>query len=541
MPSQSAHLIFFLMLALMVSLAIIPAMIRLAPRFGMIDLPDPRKVHAKPIARVGGVGIVSGSILALVLALPMSPLLTAFLFGAMVLFVIGLIDDRADIGHYPKFLGQFLAVGVVIFVGDLWVQRVPFVPGGELPPSVGIPFTFVAMVGVINALNHSDGLDGLAGGEAMLSLMAMGLIAYWADDNLALGIALSSLGGLLGFLRYNNHPARVFMGDSGSQFLGFTIGFLALLLTQRSNTALSPALPTLLIGLPVIDILSVFYLRISGGMHWFKASRNHIHHRLLDLGFAHAESVVIIYAIQAFMVISAVLLRYHQDILVLSIYLGVAFVVLASLLVAERSGWRARQGKREGGLLNLSIFVGKSLSQRLSQTAVLLMVPAYFAFHGFAQPATEAWVNLFALAVASILMLSIFVERFDRSAITWLAAYSSVILIAYVHYVQGAGWQFLSSAFFFVFAVAIMIAVKTSSIETFRTTPLDYLIAMIVAGLILFHDELSLDEATSSAIIKSVIVLYGVEYLMNCTGHLPKISRAVIAVTLGSLALRGMV
>ena len=277
----------FLILGIFLSMLTIPVAIRAAPYLGMVDKPDARKVHARPIPRVGGVGITLGAVIPLMFLLPHDDLLRSFLIASTVLFVFGAWDDARELGHWFKFVGQFLAVGIVVFYGDLWVERFPFLDGAALPASVGKPFTVLAMVGVINAINHSDGLDGLAGGESLLSLIVMGFLAYMADDSLGVLISCAVAGGVLGFLRFNTHPAVIFMGDAGSQFLGFAIGFLAVYLTQVAHPALSPALPLLLIGLPIADINAVFYLRVSGGMNWFKATRNHVHHRLLDLGFEH--------------------------------------------------------------------------------------------------------------------------------------------------------------------------------------------------------------------------------------------------------------
>ena len=192
-------------------------------------------------------------------------------------------------------------------------------------------FTVVAMVGVINAINHSDGLDGLAGGESLLSLGAIAYLAYQADDVSAALIALATMGGVFGFLRFNSHPARVFMGDGGSQFLGFTLAFLVAYLLEVSNPALSPALPALLLGLPVVDILSVLVRRLRGGMNLFKATKNHVHHRLLERGFYHYESVMVIYSVQVTLVLAGVLLPYESDALIIGFYLlvcGMLFVWL---------------------------------------------------------------------------------------------------------------------------------------------------------------------------------------------------------------------
>ncbi len=155
-------------------------------------------------------------------------------------------------------------------------------------------------------------------------------------------ISLATAGGLLGFMRFNTYPARIFMGDGGSQFLGYTLGILAVLLTQEVNPVLSPALPLLLLGLPIADILAVFAQRIYHKMNWFRASKNHIHHRLLDLGFHHYESVIVVYSVQALLVLCAVLMPYAMDASILLTYLVVVSAVFVFLYLAERGGWRLR-------------------------------------------------------------------------------------------------------------------------------------------------------------------------------------------------------
>ena len=302
-------------------MALIPLMIRLAPALGMMDKPDPRKVHAVPIPRVGGVGIVLGALLPLAFWLPWNDLTLSYLMGSVVLLIFGIWDDIKQLGHYAKFVGQFIAVLTVVFHGDLYISYLPFMGMEPIDDAVGRVFTVIAMVGVINAINHSDGLDGLAGGESLLSLGGIAYLASQAGDTVVTMIALATMGGVFGFLRFNSHPARVFMGDGGSQFLGFTLAFLVAYLAKIGNPALSPALPALLLGLPVVDILSVLVRRLRGGMNLFKATKNHVHHRLLELGFYHYESVVIIYTLQIMFVVTAVLMPYESDVLLLSVYL----------------------------------------------------------------------------------------------------------------------------------------------------------------------------------------------------------------------------
>src|SRR5215813_7520684 len=154
---------FQLTLAVAVSMLVIPLVRRVAPRLGLVDMPDPRKVHTVPIPRVGGWGITLGTLLPLLLVLRLDPLVQSFLIGCAILFAFGIWDDARSIGHWPKFVGQLAAVAMVVYYGDLWVSRVPFIDG-TLAADIGKPFTMFALIGVINAINHSDGLDGLAGG-----------------------------------------------------------------------------------------------------------------------------------------------------------------------------------------------------------------------------------------------------------------------------------------------------------------------------------------------------------------------------------------
>ena len=253
--------LFIILSATVLSLGVIPVMVRLAPRLGMIDLPDPRKVHAAPIPRVGGWGIVLGAMLPILVLVRMDVFLATFVFGAFTLLMFGALDDSKEMGHYTKFIGQFLAVVPVVVVGSLQVTHFPFLTDISIPAAISIPFTVIAIVGVVNAANHSDGLDGLVGGETIICFGAFALLSFLSNAHLGIVIALSALGGILGFLRYNTHPASVFMGDGGSQFLGFSLGVLAVFVTQVVDPSLSPSIVLFLLGLPVIDILAVLYKR----------------------------------------------------------------------------------------------------------------------------------------------------------------------------------------------------------------------------------------------------------------------------------------
>lgn len=505
------------------SMVLIPLMIRLAPYIGMVDLPDERKVHSKPIPRVGGIGIVLGSLLAVIVWLPLSPLLWSYLVGALVLFVFGALDDSFELGHYVKFIGQFIAVGVVVFVGDVWVKNIPFFDF-PLPEYMGKGFTFIAMVGVINAINHSDGLDGLAGGESLLSLICLAYLAFIVNDTgngEFLIITFSVIGGILGFMRFNNYPAQIFMGDAGSQFLGYSLAFLTILLTQKIHTSVSMALPVLIIGLPVVDILAVFAQRIYHGMNWFKASKNHIHHRLLELGFDHYQSVIIIYSVQVLLVVCAVKFRYASDALVTGLYLSVCGVLFLSLYVLEKIHWNFSPDGEES---KVTRFLNSLREKKIFTDGPLLLlkfvIPGYFIAGSIF--VTHISVDFaFELALISlILVVSWLTRKFDFSAyLLRIGIYAVAVIMVYMfdqQLIPKQGWLYhLDILFFAILALDVAIVVRYARQVEFSVTPFDYLmvVLVVVAGLVQQNNGSNVE--LGYIVIKSVILFYGCEIAIN--------------------------
>lgn len=536
-----------LITAMVLSMAFIPVMARLAPKLGMIDHPDPRKVHAKPIPRAGGVGIVLGALAPLALWLPLDALSGAYLFGALVLLAFGVWDDIQELGHYVKFIGQFVAVIAVVFYGDLHVTHLPFVDG-EVTEYTGKIFTVFAMVGMVNAVNHSDGLDGLAGGMSLLSLSAMAFLAYLSggDGFFLRIIALAALGGILGFLRYNTHPASVFMGDGGSQFLGFTAGFLAVFLVERVNTAISPALPALLLGLPIVDILAVFAQRVYHGMNWFRASKNHIHHRLLALGFDHYEAVVIIYSIQTFFVVSAIFLMYESDALILSIYLGVCALVFAFLLLAEKHKWRAHKSRRPSGLAKI---IGSIKRHRLFSAIpmrfVSLAIPALFVLVGFMASRIPRDLGVVSGLLALILLAYLALRRAKDTTVLQVVTYVTAAFVVYLETRYCKQWApFLDTievVYFVLLAAAIGITIRYGSKGEFKTTPMDYLVIFVVlfAGFLLHNLPEKADLGAMA--VKLMIIFYGSELIITRMRKLVHFLTFATLATLMIFAVRGLI
>ncbi len=296
------------LVALVVTMALIPPLMRVAERLSVVDTPNERKVHTGAIPRIGGMAMVVGACVPIILWLPHNTTVMAFLSALLILLVFGAWDDSKELDYRLKFLGQFLAVFVIIFWGKVSIAVLPFAGMDPVPVWLSIPVTVFFLVGVTNAVNLSDGLDGLAAGVTLLSLGAIALLAKLADDHEIITTCFVIAGTIFGFLRYNTYPARIFMGDTGSQFLGFTVGVLAVMLTQQVNTALNPWLPLFLVGLPIVDTLFVMTKRISEGRSPFAADKGHMHHRLLSMGLAHYEAVSVIYVTQLAFLLAAFLL-----------------------------------------------------------------------------------------------------------------------------------------------------------------------------------------------------------------------------------------
>ena len=544
----TSELGLFLLIAIIsmaISMAIIPLMMRYASTLGMVDKPDPRKVHASPIPRVGGVGIVIGALVPMMIWLSFTPLVSSFIFGCVVLLVFGIWDDIAELGHYVKFIGQFLAAITVVYYGGLFVEHFPYVGLYALPESVGKPFTVIALVGVINALNHSDGLDGLAGGESLLSFGAVAYLAYLYGGFDVVVIASAVMGGIFGFLRFNSHPARVFMGDGGSQVIGFALGVVVVMLTQEVNPVLSPALPLLLIGLPIIDILAVFFLRAKAGMNLFRATRNHIHHRLLEIGFYHYESVMLIYSVQAFFVICAIVLPYESDYLITGIYLGTSGIIFTLLTVSERKGIRIHR-RAEGGQGNAilpEILARKSIqavpAQVLETGLIIFLVGA--ALMSVAVPRD---ISVAAVVLLVMLLPLILVPRLASMYLLRLLVFVSIGFAVYLSTSYPPEWliqqHYLVFLYFAVMVVASFFAVRIVSDLSFRLTPLDYLVIVIALIIAVIPESSGKNSHLTWMAIQMIVLFYASEMMLQRFDTVRNRLSGTLVAMLSLVAVRGL-
>lgn len=529
------------------SLAIVPLMMRLAPRLGMIDHPESRKVHAVPIPRVGGWGIAAGAVAAIVVWAPIDSLVLSYLWGVVVLFIFGALDDRREMGHYPKFVGQLVAVLPLVLVSGCYVTHFPFVDAGAIPPPLAMGFTVFALMGMTNAINHSDGLDGLAGGEAILSLVAIGFLAYLADGSVAVLIAVAVTGAVLGFLRYNTHPAVVFMGDSGSQVIGFSLGVLAIMLTQQVDTTLSPMVAVLFLGLPIADIIFVFYSRIREGRNWFLATKNHVHHRLLERRFLHAEAVVLIYAVQIGFVASGLLFRHESDWLLAGIYLGGCAVVFGGLHLAEKFDWYVPRQREERGAWR---WLGRGKRKNfvlvaLPRRFVEIAVPGYLVVASLAVPDVSQSQARAAIGLASVLGAALIAIENARSVVRRTLLFCAAAMVIYVNLGPSQdlpAWiGMVQHAFFGLLAGAVLVAIRYSpgrrGAMEFHTTSMDYLIILVL--VVAFLATGPSFDASISSLGALFVMLYAIELIISERRERRHAMNAGAIVALLILAARG--
>lgn len=510
---------FFLLFltALFVTMVSVPMLMRMAQRLHFVDLPEPRKVHETPIPRVGGIGMVLGTLSATLLWLPPDATLRALYLGILVLSVFGILDDRLDLDYRLKFLGQFSAVLVVVGLGGLLVRHLDLGTPEDLPAWAAWTLTLLFLVGSTNAMNLSDGLDGLAAGLGALSLAAIIFLADLADGAAVVAVSLATLGAIFGFLRYNTHPAVVFMGDTGSQFLGFTTGTLAVLTTQKINTAVAGTLPLLILGLPVVDTLRVMGERLAHGVSPFRPDRRHFHHKLLSLGFDHYESVLIGYAIQALFVLLAVRLRYESDSLILGVWASLFAAIGLSYPLAMALRWRLRNlGKREASPLSRAVAV--LLSQRwfqeagftltLALTATLLLGGALLT--RTVDPET-GWSAALVLAFWGLVLPF----RRWRPLGRRLGIYAAIIAVIYL---IGTGGSVQAELVRAALVLTILLAGSVGlgmrfSRRDLGITPSDFLVLFILVAASALPLFANLNYALLAA--EAAVLLYGVEYLLR--------------------------
>ena len=290
-----------------------PVVRRLAHKIGAVDVPkDARRMHDHPIPRMGGLAIFLGFLLAVLVFAPLTTQLRGMLLGAVVIVVLGIFDDIYSLPAMLKFVVQIVAALIAVGSGNMIeVLSNPNIfssnPYWELG-WLAWPVTVIWIVAITNAVNLIDGLDGLACGVSTISSLSMLVIALVLGEG-DVAIFLAALaGGCVGFLPYNLNPAKIFMGDTGSTFLGFVLAVVSIQGMFKMYSVISFVVPFLMLGLPIFDTAFAFIRRIAKGQSPMRPDRSHVHHRLIDMGFSQKQAVAVLYVISAILGLSAVVL-----------------------------------------------------------------------------------------------------------------------------------------------------------------------------------------------------------------------------------------
>ena len=514
---------FTFIVAMFIAMVLIPPLMRSARRYAFVDLPSERKVHDAPTPRIGGLAMVAGAVTPILLWVEPNRQVLGLLYGVAVLLIFGLWDDRSSLDYRLKFAGQLIAVSIAVFYGDIVIRFVPFAGVDPIPESVSIPLTIFALLGITNAINLSDGLDGLAGGTTLLSIGTLSLLAYLAGDGTLFVLSMAVMGSIIGFLRYNTYPAQVFMGDAGSQFLGFSAGVLVIVLTQRSSVVLSPSMPLLLLGLPLIDTFLVMGQRVIERRSPFKPDRNHVHHKLLQLGLDHYESVFTVYTLQAALVTMAFLFRYQSDLLNVGVFAAVLFGLAVVFTVASNRSWRVRQRPREDTPSAVTQF-----ARGLKRHAVLTRVPMLFAAVSMPLFAAYAIVNLDVIpADGKATAVALWCATLVAFALRWRASEFSLPerLVLYITITTivfywcaakdpGAVSGLAENVYFVLLGVGVLIAYRFGYNRSFKVTPTDFLIILIALLVPTLTGRLLPQAYIGEVAIKTLVMFYAVELIL---------------------------
>ena len=302
-----------LIVALIVALVATPVVKSLAFKMGAMDVPkDNRRMHDHPIPRMGGLAIFLGFLLSVLLFAEITPQLRGMLLGSVIIVVLGIFDDIYSLPAMFKFVVQIVAALVAVFSGNV-IQTLsnPNIFSSDLYWDLGvlsIPVSVIWIVAITNAVNLIDGLDGLACGVTTISSMTLLVISLVVSDAPAAILMAALAGSCIGFLPYNLNPAKIFMGDTGSTFLGYVLAVVSIQGLFKFYTIISFAVPFLMLGLPIFDTCFAFIRRIAHGQSPMHADRSHVHHRLIDMGFSQKQAVAVLYIISAILGLSAVVL-----------------------------------------------------------------------------------------------------------------------------------------------------------------------------------------------------------------------------------------
>lgn len=541
-------LILTFILALSLSTAVLPALIRYAPNWRLLDAPDARKQHVGLIPRVGGIAIALGTLLSATIWSFSDTAFVGFLCGSIVIVAFGLWDDRSDLDYRIKFGGQITGALIVTMFGiqltDLPLLSAPLELYLLLPVSVFI------LLAATNAFNLLDGLDGLAAGCGILSLAAIGVLALMnIESGSVVFVTAAALGGILGFLRYNTHPAIVYMGDAGSQFLGFAVGASVMLLIERSGGTISSFIILPVLGLPIIDTALVMIMRLREGRSPFSPDRNHIHHRLLAIGLSHRETVAAIYLVQTSLVASAIIFAEQSDLVVAAVYAAVCGSAAAGYLTLRRRHKAAMGARAAAESATAPRAASAPARPKLEAVRVWLVryVTASLLLYMLAGALllrdVTADISSIALCCAGLTVLAGLRSRWATIAAR-LASYLAVIYVSYLS-ATSPDQQWLNSLGFYLWlitiAVSISVVMATKARSLFMPSTQDLLTILVVVAFVALPAIMTDQSVIAAIAARALVFLYACELLIALKPHkAPRLGFAAVLSLVGLATLHGL-
>lgn len=535
------QLIYSFTVALFLTIALIPLLIRFSAQLQLLDDPeDARKVHDRVIPRSGGLAIVLGVFLPLLFLLPIEHEFKGLIWGSVAIVVFGYLDDRYELDYRWKFFGQIVAIAAAM-IGGIGIFQVPLM--GLEPASLwfSLPLTFVFLLGATNAVNLSDGLDGLAAGTSLLSLALITLFALLQGTHSIALVALTVIGGLLGFLRYNTFPAQIFMGDTGSQFLGYMVACLAILVSQGEQCAISPVLPLLILGLPILDTLTVMVIRIKEKRSPFSPDKNHLHHQLMSLGLQHYQAVGVIYIIQMALMTSAYLLRYESDLLLLSFYAIFSTAIISCLYIGHKKKVSEsvtlasiEPRERRNFLLRKLNWIYENSAKVIEYgISVILILCALSVMDVDIDIAMTGLVLFVGLLVLCIL------ARKNTNFLARICCYSASVSIVYAYSLgpHELQYRYFIYGLYIAIVLFLMLAIRMTRRHEFRLDTQDLLVLLLVIAVpILPFDTLD-NNAVGEIALQLAVMMYSCEFIL---GRAVTNFRVICAASLISLFLLGV-
>ncbi len=507
------------LVAMFAAILMIPPLTFAYQKLGIFDMPSPRKVHKTPVPRVGGIAIVIASVIPVFIWINISMGLMGILLGMALLFVLGIIDDIKNLNYKVKFLIQIAAIFLVFSFGFIDTSQAYYVSQALLPTILlgGIYLLFI--LGVTNAVNLADGLDGLAGGEALLSFSIIGLLAYESSNITVLTIVLAVMGAVFGFLRFNTYPARIFMGDTGSLFLGFMLGLLSVALTYGEASAYAKTLPLLLVGLPVFDTLMVIIVRLIKKQSPFTADRNHLHHRLLDRGLKHYQSVLVIYVVQGIFVLSAYFMRYQLDATVVLAFVVISFIALLIGLIPWQQVLELKLLSCINDTLFSSIryFAARFNTMLFAIASLCIVIYAILAAWVPVSISNDIFLLLSGVAIMGILFL-LFLRNKPCNWLERVAIHVLIVLSIYMGVMFGEqDTQYLNNAQAILIVtcfilIGLMLLSRTK--QKFSGSPLDFLLVVIAFFVPNLPGSPISDPGLSYLALKLIALFYCVEFIL---------------------------